>query len=984
MPTNHIHQLLAVVIAAAASSCAWCSFALADSTLTVSQATGSDTGECQNSPCRTIGYALKQSSMIGGSNTVVVAAGYYDEDLSLPVGVVKIVGAGSGTDLATDTVITGTSGAATIETNGPSVVSLADLRVVNPPGDDENMVSAPLADASLTGVVLDQQASEGNPIDVLTGNVSFNEGTISIDDPFAAGYAINDRGGDISVNDATITVAGGGYGLNAIEGTITATSTAINLTNPSEWGFAINTLGTIDAENDTINVAGHGFGINAIGPINIDRATVNLTNPNSHAFGVDSASSIDATSLQASLMGEGGFAVSSSEDIELARSSVVLNNPISGGDAVNAEGAIAASDDQITVAGDGFGLIATATITLDSSNVTMSDAEARPSAANAGGDLTGKDDTITDLGGDSAVHSGGDLSLADSKVVQSQTSSGPPAVNANGQALLQNVQITAGQASALASRGTSTITNSTLSLAGGSTEPAVLVRDGEANGHTVLLRKSSVFDQASGEPAILATNTDLTLESSLVSGGTGIAYNVGSGDHRTLTVAASTIDAATTGVRDTNTNSLVASVDNDPASTATVNVEGSILLEPPVAERPSSTGNVTINCANSEIPDTSQPQAGTDGQINCASATNGNSYTPNVSDIFADPGQTYKLNPAWNGVDSVPPAAVTLAASPTDLAGEARVQNALHTCLAAMQDKGALELAGYPGTQPEPAIGLPDQIIAGRPVTLTATGTVGATVAWKDSNGASGDGQTFADTFPTPGSYTITLTASGGPGCHAIANRTITVKSPAVPTDPPPSATPSTAVLACHRARLTLTDVAIKGGRVELTGVAEPTLAGKRVKIVSQHQRVATATVSPDGSFKALAPLPPADIRATNKARYQARIGSIHSLDLKLMRRLVLEPPASTHGTVILEGQVLAPFTSPAAPILVWQENARCTRAALIAKTIPGPDGHYAISLPMPARARSAIYRLSTRVQATHTNPRSFATFSLTEAVKLK
>src|SRR5581483_5131553 len=108
-----------------------------------------------------------------------------------------------------------------------------------------------------------------------------------------------------------------------------------------------------------------------------------------------------------------------------------------------------------------------------------------------------------------------------------------------------------------------------------------------------------------------ATNTDLTLDSSLVSGGAGIAYDVGTGENRTLTVAASTLDADTLGVRDTNASSLVASVDSNPASTATVNIEDSILLEPPAAERPNSTGNLSIDCADSETPSTSQTQEGT-------------------------------------------------------------------------------------------------------------------------------------------------------------------------------------------------------------------------------------------------------------------------------------------------------------------------------------------------------------------------------------
>ncbi len=988
MVRSPLSRLVVVVIFAAATSCALCSPVLADSTLTVNHATGSDTGNCQTHPCQTIGYALSQAGVIGGSATLTVAAGDYDEDLTMPAGVegMRIVGAGNGTDPSTDTIITGSSGLSTIETGSASSVSLADLRVIDPPGDGEDMVSAPITDLSLTGVVLDQQASEGNPINALAGNVTFSDGTISIDDPSAAGYAINDRGGDIAVSDTAITIAGGGYGLNAINGAITATHTTIDLTNPSEYGFAMNTRGAINAENDTLTVAGHGFGVNAVGPITVNETTLALTNPSSYAYGVNSASSISATGDEIALAGEGGFAINSVENVTLDNSTVTLSNPVSSGDGANAGEGITASGDHITVAGDGCGLFAGTTIDLDASTVTLTNSEERPCGANAGADFTGKNDTITDLGGDSAIYSTGNLTLSDSKIAQSQTSNGPPAVRSDGQARIENVQISAGQDSAFASVGTTTIIDSRFSMAAGSTRPAVSVRDGEASGHTVLARRSSVLDQTPDQSAIHATNTDLTLDSALVSGGTGIAYDIGSGDSRTLTVSASTIDADTPGVRDEDANSLIATVDSDPASIATVNIEGSILLETPAAQRPNSTGAVTIDCTNSETPNVNQTQAGTVGDIDCATANHGNTYTPTVADIFADPGHAYSLNPLWHGVDSVKPEAITLpdiTPSATDLASSARAQNAAHTCLSALQDKGALESPGYPGTQPEPVIDVPDQILAGELATFTATAPAGTALAWRDSNGASSDNSTFTDTFPAPGRYTITVLASGAPGCRQTTSITITAKHHLTPPDPVPLAA-NTATLACDRARITLTDVAIKHHHVVLSGVAEPRLADKQVRIFSAGRPAASATVSRDGSFAALAPLPPAGIRATNTARYQARIDGIRSLDLKLTRRLVLEPPTSAHGMVTLQGRVLAPFTSPHAPILVWQENTTCTHARLIAKITPSTDGHYTISLPAPARQRSAIYRLSTRVQATPTNHRSFATFSLTEAVKLK
>lgn len=231
-----ITRLLIVTIFMVVVSCASCASALADDVLAVNQARGSDVGSCQVDPCQTIGYALSQAAEIGGSTSLKVAAGEYPEDIRVPAGLdtVTIVGAGEGTD-STDTIIVGSSGAPTIDSGSAVSVSLADMRVIDPSSDEEDMVSSyQAANLSLARVALDQQGSEGNPINALTGSVTFSEGSISIDDSAASGYAINSHSGDITVDHSRIVVAGGGYGLNAVEGTITATSTKIDLTNTEQ------------------------------------------------------------------------------------------------------------------------------------------------------------------------------------------------------------------------------------------------------------------------------------------------------------------------------------------------------------------------------------------------------------------------------------------------------------------------------------------------------------------------------------------------------------------------------------------------------------------------------------------------------------------------------------------------------------------------------------------------------------------------------
>jgi hypothetical protein len=47
------------------------------------------------------------------------------------------------------------------------------------------------------------------------------------------------------------------------------------------------------------------------------------------------------------------------------------------------------------------------------------------------------------------------------------------------------------------------------------------------------------------------------------------------------------------------------------------------------------------------------------------------------------------------------------------------------------------------------------------------------------------------------------------------------------------------------------------------------------------------------------------------RARYQARIGRERSLDLKLLRRMLVEEMSSSDGDVTIKGRVLGPLGKP-------------------------------------------------------------------------
>jgi hypothetical protein len=236
-----------------------------------------------------------------------------------------------------------------------------------------------------------------------------------------------------------------------------------------------------------------------------------------------------------------------------------------------------------------------------------------------------------------------------------------------------------------------------------------------------------------------------------------------------------------------------------------------------------------------------------------------------------------------------------------------------------------------------------------------------------------GGGSTTTTTTTTPGTTTTTPTIGPSTLPGAI---------------PVPVATAPKAVeellLGCSSSPLVLNDAYIHGGRVLLIGSAAKSLVGKRVEILfNERKQVATATVGAGGQFATTAPLPPAKIREALTTRYTAEVGKVRSLHLKLTRRLLLEPPTASGTTVTLSGQVTLPLTKPVAPVTVEQQ-LECGKTTVVKTFTPPANGHFSITLTVPANARAGIYRLTSKVAANmHAVKHGFTTFSLPLPVTL-
>jgi hypothetical protein len=251
--------------------------------------------------------------------------------------------------------------------------------------------------------------------------------------------------------------------------------------------------------------------------------------------------------------------------------------------------------------------------------------------------------------------------------------------------------------------GNITLADSTLGTGPGSTAPAVAYFAGSEVPGLVLQRSVVRANPTAVPAAMIAGNANVTLDSSeLLGGQTGVVIEQGGGKTKTLTVAGSTIDAASPGVADGGSVRDLVVAAKTGNSVIDAAVEGSILLESQTSAAIGAGDHAHIVCSNSDVPSQSQAEGGANGSIECAAGASGNTHSE-VASLFAAPVTEYRLSAASSAVDSVPAGAVSLpfglTPSTTDLAGNPRVLDGNGDCLA-VQDRGALELQGHAASCP--------------------------------------------------------------------------------------------------------------------------------------------------------------------------------------------------------------------------------------------------------------------------------------------
>jgi hypothetical protein len=190
--------------------------------------------------------------------------------------------------------------------------------------------------------------------------------------------------------------------------------------------------------------------------------------------------------------------------------------------------------------------------------------------------------------------------------------------------------------------------------------------------------------------------------------------------------------------------------------------------------------------------------------------------------------------------------------------------------------------------------------------------------------------------------------------------------------------------LSCTSRKLGLIDVLSRGSYTRLSGVADLRYVGRRVDVVSlwDGKVVARPIVLPDGTFQAKGALPPKAMRAGNRARYQARLGKERSLELKLLRRMLVDEMRSSEGKVTITGHIVRPLANPSSAITI-KRRVSCTKDVTVKTVTPDESGRFAVTIPAPPTGQAAVYRLQTTVLKHASSAKLFPTFTLPRAVEL-
>jgi hypothetical protein len=544
---------------------------------------------------------------------------------------------------------------------GASTADAETFYVDQSSGSDTNACTTSAPCKTIGAAVKKSEAASGvATIEVAAG---VYQETISLSKPADDGIAI--------------VGSGSGAGGTEIEGPVTAGSSTVYLGLPGSTA-SLSNLSLLNPSGDTQDA------IETNAQLTLTDVDVEMQEPTGKTginIGSDGALTFDGGAVTMASSSEGAAIVNAHRVLTLNGVTITLENGAKGAGIEAQQAPVALSN--VTVA---MGATTTSPgITTSGAGISLNDVAVTMNGPSQPG--------IALVYAEAATAHGVSVSMADA------ASEAPGVEQVFGSAALDGLDVSgAWKGAAFEGQGSETTLQDSRLISGPAGEAPALQYIGQSENAGLLIQRSVLQAPAKAIPgAAEIVSGNATFDSSeLLGGERGAYFAQAAGKTRTLTLASSTLDAGELGIRDAGALGVEALAENT-ASTADVNIEGSIVLEPSRAN--TGTGDTaSVTCGYSDVPSQSQAAGAGNGSIACANGSGGNTETNPLSSLFAEPIGDYQLNPSSSAMDSVPAGTISLpfgfTSSATDVDGNPRVVDGNGDCMA-VEDRGALELQGH-------------------------------------------------------------------------------------------------------------------------------------------------------------------------------------------------------------------------------------------------------------------------------------------------
>jgi hypothetical protein len=471
--------------------------AQAATTLHVNGASGTNTGNCESSPCQTIDYAVTQGESLTPPVTIDVSAGTYAEEVELGSADsgLTIDGAGDGTNPAADTIILAPSGEPGIITEvggNTSSLTLEHLGITQATGAPA--VYGVDTAVNLTDVGIDV-TGPGLGVDMTSGgSLTSSGGSITLSNT-AAGPSIDLGGANASVQltGTPITYGGGAPAIEAVA--VTLTSSPVTTTDTTAGAPVVDSgTGLVTVTDSPIDDKGAGIVFFTAGPVTVTGSQITSENTSDGAPVIDDSQGTVSVS-GAPIVEDGTGEVVSAPAADLSDVQITQTNPSTTDPTLSlADGPSTLSKVTLTSDTTAPPLFATGSLSITDSTIISEATNAAPTL-----DLTGSTSTTSDI------------SLTGTKVMQ-QNDSNPIAQISDANAAFDSSELLGGLRTIFSAQSGKT---NTLTIASSTIDVGQLgVRDSSTDGFASVAAEGG----SSGTDAVVNIEGSILVEAPELSG----------------------------------------------------------------------------------------------------------------------------------------------------------------------------------------------------------------------------------------------------------------------------------------------------------------------------------------------------------------------------------------------------------------------------------------------------------------------------------